>query len=77
MEKVVSLSMEVNLSALSFGLMQLQQEDIIELIKQLDLQIAEADFTETLILTLAKSFRNDLTGDEKERLIASIRSTMR
>lgn len=77
MKKKVSVNMEVSISSLSLALQELEQEVLIDVIKQLDLAIAEVDFTEQLILMLTKSFKNDLTVEEKDRLMVAIRDSMR
>jgi len=69
MEKVVNVNIEINLSSLVFSLCQLDNEDLVRVFKEVDLQVAEVDFTENLLVVLVNSLKGDLSVDEKSVLI--------
>lgn len=74
---VVSLNLSVDVDDISDAIIHLEYEQILSVIKAIDLRVADVDFTEQLILMLTKSFKNDLTVEEKERLMVAIRDSMR
>ncbi len=69
MEKAVNVNIEINLSSLVFSLCQLDNEDLVRVFKEVDLQVAEVDFTENLLVVLVNSLKGDLSAEEKSTLI--------
>lgn len=74
---LVSLNLSVDVDDISDSIIHLEYEQILSVIQAIDLRVADVDFTEQLILMLTKSFKNDLTVEEKERLMVAIRDSMR
>lgn len=74
---LVSLNLSVDVDDISDAIIHLEYEQILSVIQAIDLRVADVDFTEQLILMLTKSFKNDLTVEEKERLMVAIRDSMR
>jgi len=66
----VKLNAVVEVDQDSFG--QLDHEEALELIKAIDLQNADVDFTEGVIKALLESLCNDYTKDEMVVFIASL-----
>lgn len=69
MEKAVNINIEINLSSLVFSLCQLDNEDLVRVFKEVDLQVAEVDFTENLLVILVNSLKGDLSVEEKSTLL--------
>lgn len=69
MEKCVNVNIEINLSSLVFSLCQMDGDDLVRVFKEVDLTIAEVDFTENLLVVLVNSLKGDLSAEEKEQLI--------
>ncbi len=72
----VHLTLAVDVDEISDALIHLEYDKIISVIQAIDLRVADVDFTEQLILMLVKSFKNDLTVEEKERLMVEIRAKL-
>ncbi len=72
----VHLTLAVDVDEISDALIHLEYDKIIYVIQAIDLRVADVDFTEQLILMLVKSFKNDLTVEEKERLMVEIRAKL-
>ena len=72
----VHLTLAVDVDEISDALIHLEYDKIISVIQAIDLRVADVDFTEQLILMLVKSFKNDLTIEEKERLMVEIRAKL-
>lgn len=73
----VNLNLSVDVDDISDAIIHLDYDQILSTIKAIDLRVADVDFTEQLILMLTKSFKNDLTVEEKERFMVAIRDSMR
>lgn len=69
MEKCVNVNIEINLSSLVLSLCQMDVDDLVRVFKEVDLTIAEVDFTENLLVVLVNSLKGDLSAEEKEQLI--------
>lgn len=77
-DNLVALNLSVNVEEITAALLlHLDYDELISMIKVIDLHVADVDFTEQLILMLTKSFKNDLTVEEKERFMVAIRDSMR
>ncbi len=72
----VHLTLAVDVDEISDALIHLEYDKIISVIQAIDLRVADVDFTEQLILMRVKSFKNELTVEEKERLMVEIRAKL-
>lgn len=72
MEKCMNINIEINLSSLVLSLCQLDTEDLVRIFKEVDLQMAEVDFTENLLVVLVNSLKGDLSSEEKDQLISKL-----
>lgn len=70
----VGINVYIDIQDLSASLAMCSQDEILQVIKNTDLYVADYEFTETLVLDLTKSLARDMDSNDRNEFINKIKN---